>query len=155
MPLSHELALNAEEFKQFMTNLYAWLPFEVDDQTGQRARKWLSNETVCIEHQGELLDALLFIPQTKKSEERRKIIDSQQSMSNVERWFANNTGIGNRSNHLIRYGYMLVDSGMAFDDIKNRILAFNGKLQNKLDESEVYSTIMQTVSKAIHKRDTE
>jgi hypothetical protein len=155
LPMSHTLKMDATEFKAFMANVFEWLPFGVDSQTNQRARKWLSHTGVSIFNDGELLDVLPFIPKTTKNEERKQIISDQQSLSNIERWFINNTGEGNRSNQLVKYALLLVDSGMDIDSIRNNVMALNSKLPNKLDETEVMSTILVSATRAMHKRDTE
>jgi len=153
LPLSHTLTMDKDDFKEFIHNIYEWLPFDVDQQTDQRSRKWMTHNGNYFYNNGELLNALLFIPKTTKNEERKKIINNQQSLSNLERWFVSNTGSGNRSNQLIKYALMLVDSGMNIDSIQNNLLALNNKLSDKMDETEIMSTIMVTTSKAIHKRD--
>lgn len=155
LPLSHVLKLDANDYKEFMNNIYEWLPFEVDTQTNQRSRKWLTHAGSCEYNQGTLLDALLFIPKTSKNEERKKVILDQQSLTNLERWFIGNTGTGNRSNQLIKYALMLVDSGMSIDSIRNNVIALNSKLADKMDDAEILSTIVVTAAKAIHKRDIE
>ena len=82
-PLSHHLMMDAKDFKGFMDNIYDWLPFEVDRQTNQRARKWLTNPNAeIINHDGELLDVLPFIPKTKKADERKVIMADQRTLSN-------------------------------------------------------------------------
>ena len=149
------LKLDAIDYKEFMNNIYEWLPFEVDTQTNQRARKWLTHAGTFEYNNGALLDALLFIPKTAKNEERKKVILDQHSLTNLERWFINNTGTGNRSNQLIKYALMLVDSGMPIDSIRNNVLALNSKLADKMDDAEILSTIVVTAAKAIHKRDIE
>ena len=153
MPMSHTLKLSANEFKGFMTNVLEWLPFEADAQTIQRSRKWMSHNGSYFYNTGDLLNSLLFIPQTTKNEERKRIIDSQQSLNNVERWFVNNTSAGNRSNQLIKYALMLVDSGMDLNAVQNSVIGLNNKLPDKMNENEILSTIMVSASKAIHKRD--
>ena len=153
-PLSHEVKLDAKDYKQFMINLYDFLPFDVDRVTNQRARKWLSHKGTYYDHDGDVLDALMFIPKTKKSEERAKTLGRLNNLSAVERWFIKSTDTGNRSNNLVRYGLMLVDSGLKLDDITDKVLAFNKKLPDSLDEAEVFSTILRTVGKAVSKRDT-
>jgi hypothetical protein len=155
LPLSHVLKLDPVDYKEFMSNIYEWLPFEVDTQTNQRSRKWLTNAGIHHYNQGKLLDALLFIPKTSKNEERKKVILDQTSLTNLERWFVNNTGTGNRSNQLIKYALLLVDSGMQIDSIRNNVLALNNKLADKMDDTEILSTIVVTAAKAIHKRDIE
>lgn len=155
LPLSHELKLDSNDYKEFMNNIYEWLPFDVDTQTNQRSRKWLTNPGTHFYNQGKLLDALLFIPKTAKNEERKKTILDQQALTNLERWFINNTGTGNRSNQLIKYALLLVDSGMPIDSIRNNVLALNSKLADKMDDAEILSTIVVSAAKAIHKRDIE
>ena len=152
-PLSHKLYLNKNDYKEFMENFYDWLPFEVDKQTSDYARKWMTHAGMNTYHDGELIDATLFIPKTKKSEERRAITISQSKLSNVERWFFQRAEPGNRNNHLIRYGLMLVDSGLSAEDVHNRVMSFNSRLPNKLEDLEIHSTISKTLDKKIHERD--
>lgn len=151
-PMKHELKLDAKDFKEFMANIYQWLPFEVDDQTGQRARKWMTHPGHLEYLDGELLDVLPFIPKTAKNEERKARLDSQQSMDNLERWVINNTGDGNRNNMLLRYAMILVDAGYEMESVRSRVMALNDKLADKLDEIEIMNTIMVSVMKAIAKR---
>lgn len=153
-PLEYTLKMDAKDFKEFTNNVFEWLPFEVDTQTNQRARKWMTHPGQYEYNDGEFLDALLFIPKTSKNEERKKVIQDQQSLSNIERWFINNTGIGNRSNQMVKYALLLVDSGMQIDQVTNNVLALNSKLADKMEEAELMTTVMVTASKAIHARDT-
>lgn len=152
-PISHILKLSASDFKTFMNNIYDWLPFEVDRQTNQRSRKWLTNQGKYFYNDGDLLNALLFIPKTSKAKLQKEHYESLQSLSNAERWFVKNTDAGNRSNQLIRYALMLVDAGMDIDNIRNNVLALNSKLPKPLDEAEVLRTIIVSASKSIHRRD--
>lgn len=152
MPISHELKLNADDFKEFMSNIYSWLPFSVDSQTNQRSRKWMSNVGSFKYNEGILLDALQFIPKTSKAEENKKRILDTQSLSNMERWFIDKFKDGNRSNQMIKYALLLVDSGLSEQEVQSKVLDLNEKLPNKLDEGEIHSTIFITVSKAIQKR---
>ena len=135
-----------------MSNIYDWLPFEVDKATNQRARKWMSHNGAFEYNEGELLDALPFIPKTSKNEERKELLNSQQSMDALERWVINNTGDGNRNNMILRYAMILVDAGFDFEGIRTRVTEMNHKLPDKLDEAELLSTILVTVSKALAKR---
>ncbi len=153
LPLSHRLKLNKEDYTEFMTNLYAWLPFEVDTSTIDRSRKWATHDGKYFQNTGELVDALLFIPKTTKSEAYGKFVTDHRSLTNMERWFVNNTGTGNRSNQLVKYALLLVDAGMPFDGVSNAVKAFNDKLQDKLPETELMTTILKTALKAIAKRD--
>lgn len=151
-PINYELALDAKDYKEFMSNIYDWLPFEVDKATNQRARKWLSHDGHYEYNEGDMLDALPFIPKTSKNEERKQLMTSQQSMDNLERWVINNIGDGNRNNLILRYAMILIDAGFDFEHIRGKVTSLNDKLVDKLTEVEILSTIMVTVSKAISKR---
>jgi len=152
LPINYELALDAKDYKEFMANVYEWLPFEVDTATNQRARKWMSHDGHYEYNDGEVLDALPFIPKTSKNEERKALVNSQQSMDNLERWVLNNSGDGNRNNMLLRYAMLLVDAGFDFEQVRTKVVGLNDKMPDKLEESEIMSTVMVTVMKAIAKR---
>lgn len=152
LPINYELAMDAKDYKEFMSNIYEWLPFEVDTETNQRARKWLSNDGHYEYNDGDVLDALPFIPKTSKNEERKALLNNQQSMDNLERWVINNIGDGNRNNMLLRYALILLDGGFDFENIRQRVMALNNKIADKLDEAEIMSTIMITVAKTLSKR---
>lgn len=153
-PMSHTLKLDAKDFREFMNNFYDWLPFEVDRQTNQRSRKWLANPTADVStmHDGIQIDVLPFIPKTKKSEEQKKKTSKFRNLSSIERWFVSNTDEGNRSNMLIRYALMLVSNNLYLEEIQEKIMGLNKKLQPPLEEAEIISTIMVSVNKAIIKR---
>lgn len=152
LPINYELSMDAKDYKEFMTNIYEWLPFDVDKATNQRARKWLSHAGNYEYNDGEVLDALPFIPKTSKNEERKKLVDSQQSMDNLERWILNNSGDGNRNNMLLRYVMILVDAGFDFEGVRSRVMSLNDKMPDKLSEAEIMSTVMVSAMKAIAKR---
>lgn len=148
-PINYELKLDEKDFKEFMTNIFDWLPFEVDRTTGQRSRKWLSHNGHYEYNEGEVLDALPFIPKTSKNEERKQLLNSQQSLDNLERWVLNNTGDGNRNNMLLRYAMILVDAGFDFVKVREKVIELNSKMPDKLEEAEISATIMTSVMKAI------
>ena len=152
MPINYQLELDAKDYKEFMSSIYEWLPFEVDTATNQRARKWLSCEGHYEYNDGEVLDALPFIPKTSKNEARKELMNSQQSMDNLERWVINNIGDGNRNNMLLRYSMILLDAGFDFEAIRTKVIALNDKIPDKLEEAEIMATIMTTVMKTIAKR---
>lgn len=152
LPINYELQMDAKDYKEFMANIYEWLPFEVDNQTNQRSRKWLSHNGHFEYNEGEVLDALPFIPKTSKNEVRKQLMNSQQSMDNLERWVINNIGDGNRNNMLLRYAMILLDGGFDFEGIRTRVMSLNDKIADKLDEVEIMSSIMTTVMKTIAKR---
>lgn len=153
LPLSHTVKLNSANYAKFMKNVFEWLPFEVDAQTSDCARKWESFNGDYYYQEGELLDAMLFIPETKKQEEQQKRVVDMASLNNLERWFLLNSDMGNRSNTLIRYVYVLVDSGYSFEAIKEAVKTFNSKLKMPLSDDELSNTILLSAMKAVTKRD--
>lgn len=152
LPINYELRLDAQDYKEFMANIYQWLPFEVDTGTNQRARKWLSNNGHYEYNDGIVLDALPFIPKTSKNDDRKKLFNTQQSMDNLERWVINNIGDGNRNNMLLRYALILLDSGLQFEAIRQRVMELNNKIPDKLEEAEIMGTVMITVAKTLAKQ---
>jgi hypothetical protein len=153
IPTNYFLKLDTSDYKEFMQNVYEWLPFKVDDSTCDRPRKWL---TYCGHHEyidgDKLIDVMEFIPKTTRNDERKQSILDMQSLSNLERWFVSNTGNGNRSNQLIKYGLMLADTGGDFNSIRDAVLGLNQKLSDKLTEREIDTTIMVSVAKALSAR---
>lgn len=153
MPINYTLKLDQADYKEFMKNIFQWFPFDMDEQTNQRARKWLSHNGHYEYSEGtEVLDVLPFIPKTSKNEDRKRLLNDQQSMDNLERWVMNNIGDGNRNNMLLRYGMILVDANFDLDHIRQKVIELNSKLMDKLDEIEVYNTIMVSITKAVAKR---
>lgn len=153
MPINYELKLDARDYKEFMENVFNWLPFTVkDNTTNQRARKWLTHPGQYWYNDGLMLDALPFIPKTSRNEQRKALLNTQQSMDNLERWILNNTGDGNRNNMLHRYAMVLVDNGLDFEPIRQKVMELNDKLVDKLDEVEIMRTVMITVARELSKR---
>lgn len=152
LPTNYVLQLDAKDYKEFMNNLFNWLPFPVDTATGQRARKWLSHNGSYEYIDGQPLDVLPFIPKTSRNEDFKKQLLDQQGLDNLERWVMNNSGDGNRNNMLLRFAMILVDGGFNFADILTKVNTLNSKLPDNLPEAEILSTIMVTVSKAIAKK---
>ena len=153
LPMSHYLRLDKDEYKEFMLNVYSFLPFTSDEQTNQRSRKWESFNGDFFYNDAELFDVLPLIPKTAKAEERKKGLRDVQSLDNLQRWFINSTGNGNRSNQYIKYAYALVDAGLDLESIKDKVLDLNKKLPDKLTETEILSTIILSISKKVIERD--
>ena len=42
LPMTHSIELQPDEYKQFMKNIFEWLPFSSDEQTYDIERKWES-----------------------------------------------------------------------------------------------------------------
>jgi hypothetical protein len=148
MPISHVIELNGEEYKAFMRSVFEWLPFEVDTQI-HRVKKWESCKGVVYQNQGNVLDALQFIPKTKKSEEAKVKLAAQGNMTALERWFVNNIEVGNRNNMLLRYAYACIDMGQDDNTIRNNVLGLNAKLAEPLDEHEVITTVLMSASRKL------
>ncbi len=151
IPFTHCLFMDEAEYKEFMHNIFDWLPFTVDDKTGQRSRKWL---TCDIDSQpdgafefveGKLLDVLPFIPRTSRNDEQQKIIAQYGDLDNLERWFVLNTGMGNRNERLLRFALMLVDRGYDYNTIAEKLFLLNDKIANSLPRDELRNTILKTV----------
>lgn len=158
IPMNYTLYLDREDYKQFMANVIAWLPFPAptDEGANQPERKWESNangefylNNVAKEGgaEPEILDVLRFIPRTTVND---KHLDSQKelaSLDNLERWFAQRMVTGSRNNQMIKFALALVDGGLGLLDVERAVKAFNGKLSDPMDEDEIDSTIMVTVGK--------
>lgn len=149
LPINYNLSLDADDYRDFMKNVYAWLPFEMDTQTNQRARKWETFQGQHFYNQGELLDALRFIPKTSRNEDFRQQVIKLENLDNLERWFAQKMVEGNRNNHMLRFAMALVDSGLTYGEIEQRVLGFNAKLDNKLPEEELRHSVLVTVAKKL------
>jgi len=144
LPMKYILKQDEEEFREFMANLSNWLPFEYDYQANQRNRKWGCCNSWCDTNDGEhteLFDPLQFIPRTSKNEEFQSRMQQLANYDNVERWFAERYQQGSRSNMLIRFAYMMHDSGLSLTEAKKAVLRFNKKLANGLDKEEIEDTI--------------
>jgi hypothetical protein len=151
IPMKYVLKFDGNDYKEFMNGIYQWLPFKVDDSTGQRSRKWLSHKGNLLLNDGILFDPLEFIPKTSMNEKRKVKLMDQNSLTNLERWFVNNTGEGNRSNQLIKFALLLVDSGKTLVQVEQAVMSLNEKLQDPLPNEELISTIMVSARKAFNK----
>ncbi len=144
IPMSHHLRLDTENYKEFMKNIFEFLPFPSDEATGEIARKWESCKSAeVISHpDGELFDVLPFIPKTKKNQERKEAFKAIEGTSGIQRWFlAKILENGERNNHLQRFGYMLIDGGFTLDTAQMHVRDLNGKLDDPLDELELQKTV--------------
>lgn len=150
IPMKYILKLDEDEFREFMDNLSNWLPFEYDFQANQRNRKWACCDYDYEVNDGDgtdLFDPLQFIPRTSKNEEFQSRMQQLANYDNVERWFAERYQSGSRNNMLLRFSYMLHDSGMSFTEAKKAVLRFNKKLSNSLDKDEIEDTIFVSLKR--------
>lgn len=155
IPTNYELALDEEDYRQLMQNIFDVLPFDVDENTKERSRKWASCDIGTYEYtEGATLDVLPFIPKTKRAEETRRAINNLQNLDKLERWFVHNAYKDtNRNKMMIKYALMLVDGGWDGQSIQDAVFELNSKLEDPLDESEILSSTMVTVAKRVSERD--
>jgi hypothetical protein len=150
LPLNYHMEMGDDEYKAFMQNMFAWLPFAVDEQVTDRCRKWLTfNGSHSYSSGDKLLDARLFIPQTAENNRQKQVIESLQSLSNLERWFLQNAGGKGRNNQMLKYAMVLVDMGKQLDPIREKVKALNSKLDVPMEDGRIESTIMTTVANKI------
>lgn len=149
LPINYKLKLDSDEYKEFMNNVMGWLPFRTDETANQRAKKWETFDGGEYHYncEGEILDALPFIPKTSKNEQYRQNFQKVESLDNLERWFAIRIASGSRNNQMLKYALALVDSGLNFTDVSNQVHAFNGKINTPLPKDEIDTTILVTVAK--------
>lgn len=152
LPINYQLKLESDAYKEFMNSLMEWLPFPSDEAANQRSKKWMSHADGEYHYnEGQLLDALPFIPSTSRNVEHNNAMKELQSLDNLERWFAHRIASGNRNNQMIKFALALVDSGMDLMEVTNKVHAFNKKLSNPLAKDEIDKTIMVTVAKRYQK----
>jgi hypothetical protein len=152
MPLSHHFELSKMDFREFMRNIYDWLPFEVDRATHDRCRKWLTAKGTSWYNKGQLLDTLQFIPKTKKADDRKALLASQTNLTALERWSINQAKDGNRNHTLARFGFTLVEMGQDLASIRSQVMDMNQKFDSPLDDAEIHSTVLTSVTKRIAER---
>lgn len=147
-PINYHLELDQEDYKKFMNAFMDWLPFESDRGANQRARKWETfNGNHAYNLEGEVMDALDFIPQTSRNEDHKRMRQKLTSMDKLEGWFAAKISDGNRNNMMLRFAMALVDNGVGFDEVAARTVDFNKKLPEPLDEGELHRTVLVSVAK--------
>jgi len=151
MPTNYVLNLDQEDYTQFMANIVEWLPFPVDKEANQRSRKWMTNPKGAYHYNmgGMLLDVLPFVPKTKKNELYDKSKKELASLDSLERWFAQRIADGNRNNQMLKFAMVLVDAGMQYAEVEQKVTAFNSRLSNKLTDDELQKTILVTVAKKL------
>jgi len=155
IPMTHKLKFTPEEYKQFMNNVAEWLPFEVDSQTFDIARKWETFPGEYYYNSGEKFNCMDFIPNTKKSDEVKKKIEEFGSLDPLQRWFVMNIGDGSRNNMLLRYAMSLLDRGYDSETIMHNVDALNSQLSNPLEKLEIQSTIYKTIIREEIKRQSK
>ena len=145
IPLSHRLYLDAKNYKEFMKNVFDFLPFDVDDQTSDIARKWLGNTSEPIINEGQKLDVYDFLPNTKKQEEMKVQSDKIKDADATQKYFLLRSDDDGRNNSCLKYAFMLMDDGHNADDAIIHVRDFNKKLKHPLTEKELNSTVIRSI----------
>jgi hypothetical protein len=151
LPISHRIKLTTSDYSRFMENVFEWLPFPVDEGAKDIARKWAGHSGQYKYNEGNTIDATMFIPETKRSDETKAQI-SANGVGNIERWFMTHTAKGNRANHLYRYGMVLIDADMALGNIVEKLENFNNSLETPLPEDQFRNSTIKSISKEFKKR---
>lgn len=154
LPISHVLKMDTEEYREFMNNIISWVPFEVDEACNQICKKWEScSFGFLVVNEGSLLNPFQFIPHTSRNEEYLKNQKKVSNMDKLEHWFAERIQNGNRNNQMLKFGLCLVDGGLPYEEIEQRILNFNKELTNGLSIDELRNSVLITVRKHCDDRD--
>lgn len=154
LPLSHMVKLGVREHSEYMENVFEWLPFNCDPSTKDITRKWACNPAAEIfTNDAPLLDATLFIPQTKKSEQIKSEISEHTDLTHLESWFMRETKEGNRNQMLLKYGLVLKDARYDIEAIRLKIDEFNAKLENPISDQEISRSIMITIARRMGDND--
>ena len=151
LPISHRIKLTTRDYSRFMENVFEWLPFPVDEAAKDISRKWESYPGHYEYNHGATIDATMFIPETKRSDETKAQI-SATGVDNIERWFMAHPTKGNRANHLYRYGMVMIDANMALGDIVEKLETFNNSLETPLLEDQFRNSTIKSISKEFQKR---
>ena len=154
IPTNYVLKLNSDEYKQFMKNVGQWCPFETDEQTFQRSRKWSCTTNTTIYHnEGKLFDVLPFIPRTSREKAYQSSQAALHNLTAIERWFANEMEEGSRNNTFAKYGFMLLDNGFTPSEILNKLFELNNKIPNPLEPTELETTVFTSIKNRYTEKD--
>jgi hypothetical protein len=121
-----------------------------DKATRSLSRLWFTNSEAKIykNEDGELFDALAFLPETEKNEKLEEAIDSlkepqdddeiSRRLFGMKKWFLANTSSGNRNDNLFKFGMFCKDLNL---NIVSNIEEINSLLLDPLSGSEVNNII--------------
>lgn len=154
LPVNYEVKLDADDYREFIDNVRKWLPFEVDHCSNQIVKAWTTYEDCdYFYNEGEqLIEALKFIPKTRRNEEFTKEHSKVENFDALERWFAQKLIKGNRNNNMLKFALALVDSGLDLPEVRSRVLTFNKRIESPLEVGEIESTVLKTVASKYGKR---
>lgn len=154
LPTNYELALDKDDYREFMKSFLSWLPFESDESAMQRSKKWMTfvGSDVHVHHGLNLVNILPFIPKTKQNNEYQAQVVDLGRLDNLERWFLSNMDLGARNNTLHKFAMMLFDAGMSFKELSLKVHAINEKCASPLKRDEVDETVLKSVGTKYSKR---
>jgi len=146
IPLKYVLKMSKKEYKEFMNNIISHFPFDIDECSNQRSKKWLSHTGSGTYIEGELFNPLPFIPKTQKNADRERQNKQLSNLPKVEQYFAKQWNSG-RNNTLLAYGMMLLDSGVDLYEAQQRLRAFNDSFSDPVSDDELNNSVFITMSK--------
>lgn len=146
LPLKYHLKLTKADYKAFVNSIIEDLPFEVDECSNQRSKKWLSNSGAGGEIDGELFDPVPYLPNTKKNTDRIEENKSLGNLSKIQRFFAKQWHSG-RNNTLLKYGMMLLDSGISLQQAIDEVNAFNSTFSDPLTSERLNTSVFKTMGR--------
>jgi hypothetical protein len=155
IPFKFHIQISEDLFPIFYDNIMEVFGITTHDKaTRSLSRLWFTNSDaeVYINKDGNLFDALSFLPETEKNE---KLENSIKSLENVEedkigkrlfgmkKWLLANTSIGNRNDNLFKFGMFVRDLGLDFEE---HIIEVNKLLDEELPEREI-KRIIDSISR--------
>lgn len=152
IPTNYLVRLDEDDFKKFMESASTAFPFnEIDVKTFNRTRLWFGNHNATvIENFGDdlkMFDVIPHIPKTVQNVEYAARNKKLGDVTAIERYFLNMMEEGNRNHSLLRYGLMLMDSGMDYVKAEKAVLKLNEKQNSPLNKQELADTIFKTLAK--------
>ena len=150
IPLECTIELNRDDYSQFMTNIFDWLPFEPDRACKDIARKFSGyTEAEVFKNEGMKIDPLDFVPSTTRQEKTAERVKDLGDIDGLMKWFLLNTEKGGRNNQVHRFTMALADGGIPQEEVINRVIHMNSMLDEPLPERELYDSVFKTLSKKL------
>lgn len=146
IPIKYKLDLTPENYKEFMTNILKWLPFDVDEHSCLAETKWATYYGAqYYSNEGELFDPLPFIPRTSRNDELKAQRAELKKLDNIQAWFCVKMKEGNRNNMLYRYGAMLLDAGKCLGEVEKLVYKLNDSIELPLTKDEIDTTVLASL----------
>ncbi|AUR93628.1 primase [Vibrio phage 1.188.A._10N.286.51.A6] len=151
IPMTHNVEVDDEVFKETLASIRDFFPFEMDASTIDRCRMWSSEPKgkKVITNAGKLFEILPHIPRTHKNQEMREQITELTAMQldGLQRWVVIHADKLGRNNTLLRYAKALTDAGFNSHTITSHVSAMNKRLPSPLSQQELQQTIFKTIKK--------